>query len=95
VSGYDVLRELTRSGLHNQLPVLVLTNFPDARNDEERRALDQGLVLDVLPKSSVHDNPLILSHIIDWHMQVKGEIAEHSGTGADVAGGDELREEAA
>jgi CheY-like chemotaxis protein len=70
VSGYDVLRELTLSGTAHALPVLVLTNFPEARNAEERRLLDHGLVLDVLPKPAVHDNPQLLSHIIDWHVQV-------------------------
>jgi len=70
VSGYDVLREMTLSGLGAELPVLVLTNFPEPRNEEEKRLLEEGLVLDVLPKTSVHDNPLLLPHIIDWHMQV-------------------------
>jgi hypothetical protein len=50
-----------------------------------------GLVLDVLPKSSVHDNPMILPHIIDWHMQVRGQEAEPSGTDD----GEDLHEEAA
>lgn len=73
VSGYDVLREMTLTGLAADLPVLVLTNFPEARNEEERRLLEQGLVLDVLPKMSVHDNPQLLPHIIDWHLQVISE----------------------
>ena len=73
VSGYDVLREMTLAGLAPELPVLVLTNFPEPRNDEERRLLDQGLVLDVLPKTSVHENPQLLPHIIDWHLQVTAE----------------------
>jgi PAS domain S-box-containing protein len=73
VSGYDVLREMTLAGLGPNLPVLVLTNFPEPRNEEERRLLDQGLVLDVLPKTSVHENPQLLPHIIDWHLQVAAE----------------------
>ncbi|MBI5709291.1 MAG: response regulator [Candidatus Eisenbacteria bacterium] len=73
VSGYDVLREMTLSGTGAELPVLVLTNFPEPRNEEERRLLEQGLVLDVVPKTSVHDNPQLLPHIIDWHMQVTSE----------------------
>ena len=48
VSGYDVLREMTLSGLRPDLPVLVLTNFPEPRNEDERRLLEQGLVLDVI-----------------------------------------------
>jgi PAS domain S-box-containing protein len=92
VSGYDVLRELTLSGQHKDLPVLVLTNFPEPRSDEERRLIMGGLVLDVLPKSSVHDNPMILPHIIDWHMQVKGQAADPSGSEDD---GEDRDEEAA
>jgi PAS domain S-box-containing protein len=76
VSGYDVLREMTLSGIGADLQVLVLTNFPEPRNEEEKRLLEQGLVLDVLPKASVHDNPQLLPHIIDWHMQVSTEAAE-------------------
>ncbi|MBK7368019.1 MAG: response regulator [Candidatus Eisenbacteria bacterium] len=73
VSGYDVLREITLSGSHAELPVLVLTNFPEARNDEERRLLEQGLVVDVVAKSSVHENPQLLPHVLDWHLQVSRE----------------------
>ena len=47
----------------------------------------------VLSKSVVHDNPLVLPHIIDWHMQVKDET--ETGAEADHDGGDDLGEEAA
>jgi CheY-like chemotaxis protein len=73
VSGYEVLKEMTLAGVHRELPVLILTNFPEPRNDEERRLLESGLVLDVLPKTSVHENPQLLAHIIDWHLQVARE----------------------
>ncbi|HET7226459.1 MAG TPA: response regulator [Candidatus Eisenbacteria bacterium] len=81
VSGYDVLREMTLSGIAPELRVLVLTNFPEPRNAEEKRLLEEGMVLDVLPKSSVHDNPQLLPHIIDWHLQVSAE-AEAADPGA-------------
>jgi CheY-like chemotaxis protein len=73
VSGWDVLREITLTGMHKDLPVLVLTNFPEPRNEEERRLLEDGLVLEVIPKSQVHDNPKMLGHVIDWHLQVAAE----------------------
>ena len=76
VSGYDVLREMTLSGLAPDLPVLLLTNFPEGRNEDERRLLEQGMVLDVLPKISVHENPQLLPHIINWHLQVSAEERE-------------------
>jgi len=70
VSGYDVLREMTLAGLHPNLPVLVLTNFPEPRNEEERRLLEEGLVVDVVSKTDVHGSPQLLSHVLDWHLQV-------------------------
>jgi PAS domain S-box-containing protein len=70
VSGYDVLREMTLSGIQPDLPVMVLTNFPEPRNDEEKRLLREGLVLDVVSKTAVHDNPQLLPHVLDWHLQV-------------------------
>jgi hypothetical protein len=83
---------MTLAGLASDLPVLVLTNFPEPRNEDERRLLDQGLVLDVLPKTSVHENPQLLPHIIDWHLQVSAE--ERGPVAADGAE-DEPRREAA
>jgi len=70
VSGYDVLREMTLTGTAAELPVLVLTNFPETRDVEEQRLLEQGLVLDVLAKTAVHDNPQLLAHVIEWQLQV-------------------------
>ena len=68
VSGYDVLREMVLTSTGSEIPVLVLTNFPDPRNDEERRLLEQGLVIDVLPKMIVHEDSKRLPQIIDWHL---------------------------
>jgi CheY-like chemotaxis protein len=68
VSGYDVLREMTLSGLQPELPVMVLTNYPEPQTDEERRLLKEGLVLDIVSKTAVHDNPQLLPHVLDWHL---------------------------
>jgi PAS domain S-box-containing protein len=70
VSGYDVLREMTLTGLGADTPVLVLTNFPEARNSDEQRLLNEGLVLDVVAKMAVHENPMLLAHLVEWHLQV-------------------------
>jgi len=82
VSGYDVLRELSSPDGDPSLPVLVLTNYPEGRTDEERALLEDGPVLDVLSKSAMHENPLILPHIIDWHLQVvaRGEVEPEAGS---------------
>jgi signal transduction histidine kinase/DNA-binding response OmpR family regulator len=83
VSGYDVLREMTLSNVAPDLPVLVLTNYPEGRSEEERRLLQDGLVVDVVAKATVHDNPMLLPHVIDWHLQV---VREGGSDGRDVEG---------
>ncbi len=81
VSGYDVLREMTLADLAPDLPVMVLTNFPESRSEEERRLLQDGLVVDVVPKIAVHDNPQLLTQIIDWHVQLAREQSEQDEAG--------------
>jgi len=81
VSGYDVLREMALTGVAAELPVLVLTNYPEARNPDEKRLLQQGLVLDVVAKTAVHDNPQLLAHLLDWHMQVARDGGDESPEG--------------
>jgi PAS domain S-box-containing protein len=93
VSGYDVLREMTLAGLAPNLPVLVLSNCTEPRNEEERRLLEEGLVLEVLPKSQVHENPQLLPHLINWHLQVGAEGRAPAATGTGP-GGDEMQEAA-
>jgi len=87
VSGYDVLREMALTGLGSLLPVLVLTNNPEPRNADERRLLEQGLVLDVLSKAAVHDNPSLLAHSIDWQLQMarESDLPPDSETGGERA----------
>lgn len=83
VSGYDVLRDMALTGTAPRLPVLVLTNWPEPRNAEERRLLEEGLVLEVVSKTSVHDNPNVLAHLIEWHLQARNEHG--SGPAAEAA----------
>ena len=52
---------------------------------EEKRLLEEGLVLEVIAKSSVHDNPHLLTHLIDWHLQVKRETGEPPEQAAEAA----------
>jgi signal transduction histidine kinase/CheY-like chemotaxis protein len=84
-SGYDVLREMTLTGLRPDLPVLVLTNFPEARDENERRLLERGLVVDVVSKSAVHSEPQMLMEVLDTCLMsataVTGGHAESDGSG--------------
>jgi CheY-like chemotaxis protein len=68
VSGYDVLREMSLTGLARDLPVIVLTNFPDTQDEDERRLLRDGVVIEVLAKTSVHGSPQLLPGIIQRHL---------------------------
>jgi CheY-like chemotaxis protein len=85
VSGYDVLREMTLTGLQPDLPVLVLTNFPEARDDEERRLLERGLVIEVLAKTAVHEDPGVLPRTLARHLSALPGFAtyEHDARGMD------------
>jgi len=84
VSGYDVLRELTLSGLNPDLPVMVLTNFPEPRDASERQLLEQGLVIEIISKTEIHSNPGVLPEALRRHL----------GPAAAEPGGDEQREAA-
>jgi hypothetical protein len=60
---------MTLRGTAAELPVIILTNEPEARNEEERRLLEQGLVLEVVAKSSVHENPRMLPRVIEEQLE--------------------------
>jgi PAS domain S-box-containing protein len=80
VSGYDVLRDMTLSGTAARLPVLVLTNCPEPESQEEKRLLEEGLVVEVVAKSSIHGDPRLLADVIERHLdsarqdQAGGEV---------------------
>jgi CheY-like chemotaxis protein len=67
-SGYDVLREMALRGTAAAMPVIVLTAYPDSRNEEERRLLEHGLVLEVISKTDIHERPPRLTEAIDVHL---------------------------
>jgi CheY-like chemotaxis protein len=79
-SGYDVLREMTLSGLRPDLPVLVLTNFPQPRDENERRLLERGLVVDVLSKTSVHSDAQLLVRVVDSCLRGEGSASGRTGS---------------
>ena len=68
VGGYDVLREMVLRGTAKSLPVIVLTAYPEVRNEDERRLLEQGLVLEILAKTDVHARPQRLAEAIESHL---------------------------
>lgn len=79
VSGYDVLREMTLSALNPDLPVLVLTNFPEPRDASERQLLEQGLVIEIIAKTEIHADPRVLPAALRRHLRaapLAGDDAE-------------------
>jgi CheY-like chemotaxis protein len=84
VSGYDVLREMALSGVAAKLPVIVLTNYPDARNEDERRLLEEGIVLDILAKADVHERPDMLPFVINHHLLGHGSSTSPGVTPLEV-----------
>jgi len=67
-SGFDVLREMALRGTAASMPVIVLTAHPEVSNPEERRLLDHGLVLEVLPKTAIHERPRRLTDAIETQL---------------------------
>ena len=59
-SGYDVLRRIKLEGRLPDLPIIVITNFPQPQTDEERNLLGLQLVVDLLPKTAVAERPELL-----------------------------------
>lgn len=59
-SGYDVIRTLKLEGRAPELPILVITNYPEPADATEQLLLSSPLVLEVLAKRSVADRPEVL-----------------------------------
>ena len=59
-SGYEVLRRIKLEGRLPDLPIIVITNFPQPQTDEERNLLGLQLVVDLLPKTAVAERPELL-----------------------------------
>jgi signal transduction histidine kinase/CheY-like chemotaxis protein len=85
VSGYDVLREMTLSALSPEMPVLVLTNFPEPRDESERQLLEQGLVIEIIPKTEVHANPRVLPAALHRHLRLAEPAADEHGARREAA----------
>ena len=94
-SGYDVLREMTLSGTGAQLPVLVLTNFPEGQSAEQQRLLEHGLVVDVLSKLTVHQNPRLLAKTIEAHLGAGTDDLDGNGPSVPQPTTDQAGEKAA
>jgi CheY-like chemotaxis protein len=59
-SGYDVIRSLKLEGRAPDLPILVITSYPEPTDADEQTLLSSPLILDVLSKPTVAERPEVL-----------------------------------
>ncbi|MCX7762159.1 MAG: PAS domain S-box protein [Candidatus Kryptonium sp.] len=71
VNGYDVIRELRLNKLAPELPILVITNFPDPATEEERELLSKSMGIIVLDKSELNLDPGKLIDLINKQIKIK------------------------
>ncbi len=64
-SGYDVIRSLKLEGRAPDLPILVITNYPEPADSQEQMLLCSPLVLEVLAKPTVAERPEVLLERLD------------------------------
>ncbi|MBI2267580.1 MAG: response regulator [Armatimonadetes bacterium] len=55
--GYEVIRELKLDGKAPDLPIIVITNYPEAQTEEEKRLLSRETILEVVSKYTVFEDP--------------------------------------
>lgn len=69
-SGYDVIRSLKLEGRAPELPILVITNYPEPTDADEQMLLSSPLILDVLSKPTVAERPEVL---LEWLEAIRSE----------------------
>lgn len=70
VNGYDVIRELRLNKLAPELPILVITNYPEPATEEERELLSKSMGIIVLDKSELSSNPDRLIDLINSQIKI-------------------------
>jgi PAS domain S-box-containing protein len=74
VDGYQVLRELKLQGVAPDLPVVIITNYPEPNTDEERALLEEGTVVSVVAKSDLHSAPTLLLEKVQRALRIQLEV---------------------
>lgn len=65
LNGYDVIRELRIKKLAPELPILVITNYPEPTTQEEKELLSKSLGIIVVDKSELNSQPEKLISLIN------------------------------
>ena len=56
-SGYDLIRDLKLRGRPSEVPVVVITNYPEPASDDEKELLESHVVLELFSKAGVARDP--------------------------------------
>ncbi len=73
VNGYDVIKELRLNKLAPDLPILVVTNYPNPTSEEEKELLSKSLGIIVFDKSELNLNPSSLIDLINKQLKTKSK----------------------
>jgi PAS domain S-box-containing protein len=65
LNGYDVIRELRIKKLAPELPILVITNYPEPTTQEEKELLSKSLGIIIVDKSELNSQPEKLISLIN------------------------------
>jgi PAS domain S-box-containing protein len=65
LNGYDVIRELRIKKLAPELPILVITNYPESTTQEEKELLSKSMGIIVVDKSELNSQPEKLISLIN------------------------------
>ncbi len=65
LNGYDVIRELRIKKLAPELPILVITNYPEPTAQEEKELLSKSMGIIVVDKSELNSQPEKLISLIN------------------------------
>ncbi len=71
VNGYDVIRELRLNKLAPELPILVITNYPEPTTPEERELLSKSMGIIVVDKGELNSEPRKLIDLINEQVKTK------------------------
>lgn len=75
LNGYDVIRELRLGKLAPDLPILVITNYPEPATEEERELLSKSMGIIVVDKSELNQDPRRLIDLIKSHLKINREVS--------------------
>jgi PAS domain S-box-containing protein len=71
VNGYDVIKELRLNKLAPELPILVITNYPEPSTPEERELLSRSMGIVVVDKGELNSEPRRLIELINTQVKTK------------------------